>query len=808
MRLRDYFEGWLSPEDLRDANNRQAIYGGSFDTALLELEVLTPPELMAALRAARGIETTPPELLTPGHERPWEEMPDAWLLARDAVPLAVLGGRLWVAVDPDLPEDRLGALRTSLPKAVVTVTASACVQQIADERRGHSNPHDLLLTTTILEALYAAAPPEEVAEVAAPVAAARAEASRRAVDPGDSDVTITIVDDIVEDAPRAGPAVIPSLTRAETSTSDASEFEVAFEDAEPPPREDAAPAVIPRLKRIDSSLYIAAESQPGEVAPTPSIPSGSDPLSASAPAPEAALAPSNTPAPSSSINTTPATVASPVAANPAPLAASPAPLAEPEPERPAPAAAAPTTATVIPSLTTRHEPVGERAISPAVPEDRSTPTPSAVEPEASPRLADPPAAPSDAPAAAAAQAVPAPSPTPQPELILPVIPSLKRPAPAPAEAPPATPEPAPASMSSASPTPAASPPAQAATAPESAPVPATPTVTVPAAVVQAAMAPEADAPVARGRPERSGGYFPSTLLQAKPPSDRHEAAASLDTQLHAALTSGGRREAMIDRLRQLGEPAYSKIAELFPGPLDLPRGDLKNLPQPSAHGPLLRLCIILGEAIAPHILPRLRDPNQNTRFYAALVFQELRSPSCVGLLADLAFDDDRDVRTIAMRVLETYHGAPGHARAVQRIRGELGNPDASRRKQAIQAMGTLRDVLSVTRLIDALDEDDLEVRAAALTSLCAITGQHLGMAPAPWRTWHLARGRMSRGEWMLESLGSQDAAVRRWAAEELVRTTGQRIPFDPRGTEEERAEAVARWRAWITEHATSAPASA
>ncbi|MEZ4385780.1 MAG: hypothetical protein R3A79_30955 [Nannocystaceae bacterium] len=302
---------------------------------------------------------------------------------------------------------------------------------------------------------------------------------------------------------------------------------------------------------------------------------------------------------------------------------------------------------------------------------------------------------------------------------------------------------------------------------------------------------EPDTPKPRGERERSSGYVPSTLVHRQA-----QASTAIDALVSSAIAAGGRRDTHTARLRELGESAYVRIAQLFPGPLDLPRGDLKSLPSASAHGPLLRLCIALGPAIGPFILARLDDPDPNVRFYGALLFQELRASDAVPPLAHLAFDSDRDVRTIAMRVLETYHDDPRYRRAVQELRGEISSTVAKRRQQAMQAMGTLRDVAALAKLIDVLDEDDLEIGAAALTALCTITGQHLGMTSQPWRDWLAANRERARIDWMIDSLEHRDPAVRRWAYEELVRITEARVAYNPRGDEADRAAGVARWRAW------------
>ncbi|MCA9638802.1 MAG: hypothetical protein KC420_22395 [Myxococcales bacterium] len=91
--LKDYLEatGMLDERDLVDAENRALIYGGSLDTSLLELEALDPVRLDAALAAARGLLSSPPELLLQApNRRPWEMLPEIWIEEREAVPLAFI----------------------------------------------------------------------------------------------------------------------------------------------------------------------------------------------------------------------------------------------------------------------------------------------------------------------------------------------------------------------------------------------------------------------------------------------------------------------------------------------------------------------------------------------------------------------------------------------------------------------------------------------------------------------------------------------------------------------------------------------
>ena len=107
----------------------------------------------------------------------------------------------------------------------------------------------------------------------------------------------------------------------------------------------------------------------------------------------------------------------------------------------------------------------------------------------------------------------------------------------------------------------------------------------------------------------------------------------------------------ISELRAMGEPALLRLAAQFPGPLEVLRRDLKALPPPSAHGPLVRTTIRLGGDVVPHLIDLFDHPSPDVRFYAAFVFQELRDARSMRPLSELAFDTSGDVRVISMRVL-------------------------------------------------------------------------------------------------------------------------------------------------------------
>ncbi len=273
-------------------------------------------------------------------------------------------------------------------------------------------------------------------------------------------------------------------------------------------------------------------------------------------------------------------------------------------------------------------------------------------------------------------------------------------------------------------------------------------------------------------------------------SDSQQGA--IDDVIDAVVTG----EATIEQLRELGTPALLRLVAQFPGPLEVLRRDLRSLPPPSAHGPLIRTVIAVGSDIVPHLIDLLEHPNSDVRFYAAFVFHELRDPRCMRPLALLAFDPNGDVRVVSMRVLETYRRAEGFSDASAIVRDKLRTEGRSQQLNAARAAGTLRDTGGIPELIELLSSRDRFIQEAALESLCSITGQQHGLKPHRWRNWYQEHGDRHRVEWIIDSLRHRNLPVRRWAADELVRITGHRVPFSPMGDRRARDVAAKAWSDW------------
>lgn len=271
---------------------------------------------------------------------------------------------------------------------------------------------------------------------------------------------------------------------------------------------------------------------------------------------------------------------------------------------------------------------------------------------------------------------------------------------------------------------------------------------------------------------------------------------SLTSHVDGLIDAMTRGEDHVAQLRDIGDLAWQRLASKFPGPLEVLRRDLRSLPQPAAHGPIVRAAITIGAPIVPYLVDLFEHPNPDVRFYAAFIFQELRDARCARPLAVLAFDINGDVRVISMRVLETYARAESFPAAAAVVRERLDSSSRSEQLYAARAVGTLRDVEAVPRLIDLLSSKDRFIQEAALESLCSITGQQHGLKPHRWKSWYVGNQERHRVEWIIESLRHRDLPVRRWAADELIRVTGHRIPFSPMGDRRSREVAAQAWLDW------------
>jgi HEAT repeat protein len=176
----------------------------------------------------------------------------------------------------------------------------------------------------------------------------------------------------------------------------------------------------------------------------------------------------------------------------------------------------------------------------------------------------------------------------------------------------------------------------------------------------------------------------------------------------------------------------------------------------------------------------------------------------VAPLGERLMDPDDGVRAAAVEALRGFPPSPELRALTEALRGELPGPETLRQRFAAEALGGLRDVASVPRLIELVKHSDAAVVSAARTALITITKQDFGTSRWRWRSWWERHRHQPRLEWMLEGLGHGEAEVRMSAADELRALSHDAFGYHFDLPKREREEARRRWVDWFRSHGPKA----
>ncbi len=248
----------------------------------------------------------------------------------------------------------------------------------------------------------------------------------------------------------------------------------------------------------------------------------------------------------------------------------------------------------------------------------------------------------------------------------------------------------------------------------------------------------------------------------------------------------------------LGARGAEAVVSNLPGPLRLDRHTLRGpLPPLGEHGPLLSVLARLGQDALPSLVQRLSDGSVEVRYYATLAMGHLASPAVVAPLGKRLWDADGSIRAAAASALTRLEMGPELRSLTEGLRGELPGPDLNRQRHASEALGVLRDVPSVPRLIELIKHPDAHQAATPQKALVEITKQDFGSSRWRWRTWWERHRTEARLEWLLEGLAHADLHVRVSAADELrTLSGGETFGFLPDANKRDRDESRKRWLDW------------
>lgn len=308
----------------------------------------------------------------------------------------------------------------------------------------------------------------------------------------------------------------------------------------------------------------------------------------------------------------------------------------------------------------------------------------------------------------------------------------------------------------------------------------------------------------------------------------YEAAEAMLRQLLEVRPGGLAGRALV------GAMARSPNAALVDGLLEA----LEDGTDPSS---LAAAAEVLGwrrEPAAVEVLRRHAAPGSSPRLRKAAIeaLGRIGDPAAVtDLLPALDESDLAEAAAIALLLLGEWRGIddqaqaltsqrPGTSRTVGEIVGRYGGPtyllllirtaeqEGPASLGALQGLGYLGDPRVVERLIDATASRDPQRARVASSALEVLTGHHEPLEESLLRNrwlewWTLNRANFADGQryrhgalmspgLLIDRMAHDDALVRRSSYDELVISTGTRLPFDADGPWRVQSAHLEAWRAW------------
>jgi HEAT repeat protein len=274
--------------------------------------------------------------------------------------------------------------------------------------------------------------------------------------------------------------------------------------------------------------------------------------------------------------------------------------------------------------------------------------------------------------------------------------------------------------------------------------------------------------------------FSSADISETPRSVMVEMRDEIDRLVARILSVGGYDEEAADLLLGIGDDALTELVKHFPGPLlwDRYQG-LGKLPPVAEHGPLLKTLLKFDKKVVPHILPLFDSLDSGVRFYATYLFSELCYPEVLGSLTARVFDNDRQVRALAIVVLRKFNNFSEYHWAMHELTGAVESANASLDTKRIvaAAIGDLCEPSAVGALIRMLGADDSILVDRCHKALVKITFSDFGFSEKRWAFWWDVHREQHRIEWAIEAMTHGKAQIRSAALQALVKYVGAAVDW-------------------------------
>ena len=261
---------------------------------------------------------------------------------------------------------------------------------------------------------------------------------------------------------------------------------------------------------------------------------------------------------------------------------------------------------------------------------------------------------------------------------------------------------------------------------------------------------------------------------------------------------GAREGHAEDAIGEAVERATETLGALirrFPGKLRVDRFSVAGRPLRAAqYGGVLELVIRLGSISSDLLIDKMSAAQRDVRFYATICTAELRPRTAVYALAERLFDQDFGVRACAIEALAGYP-VQDLGTALVRARRALHSSDAEIVAAAAAAIVELGDIEAIVDLIGAIERAD-RAGEHARRALVSLTAQDFGASERKWRKWYEGARGQHRIEWLIDGLAHKEDAIRESAINDLRRLTGEYFGYHHDLPRRERDVAAQKWADW------------
>lgn len=256
-----------------------------------------------------------------------------------------------------------------------------------------------------------------------------------------------------------------------------------------------------------------------------------------------------------------------------------------------------------------------------------------------------------------------------------------------------------------------------------------------------------------------------------------------------------------DRLVEIGDPAVSVLVAEFPGPVpqDRARRFAEAGTRASECGPVLHTIVRMGTVAVPFLVVRTADRDSNVRRWATWLLGELPAADAARAVVRRFSDADADVRRGALaagRLMQTDSEARTTLRDGLATLAAEPSQAPEVRHSSIEALADLRDPRAVPRLIPLLGTDNSAVVRSVHWALATLTRQDFGREGKVWTAWWQTNSGRHRIEWLIDALQQQSLEIRRAASEELKSVSKEYFGYYEDLPAKERERAQRAYREW------------